>query len=240
MRAFIAALALIAVFLIPRMEAAAIYPDCTSGSLLSYESGGINDSTCAIGGSSGGVAIIDGFLYSGPVGDDSQIALTPDPAGLGGGFTYSNFPAAAAGQTLTFDITYFYTIDAGPIGSGANLGMDPPSGNVLITESICVDSFFNAPFDGTSCSNGDDPQSLSVNDNNPPFSWTSTIALDPVADFGADVEIEVVETGGTDGASFENTTSVQQITAAPEPMTSLLSLGGLIAIGVFRRRLGIV
>ena len=221
---------------IPGLKAAGVYPNCASGTLKSYEAGGSNDFSCAIGGTSGGVAIIDGFLYSGPAGDDSLIQLVPDVAGLGGGFNYSGFPAATTGQTLDFNITYFYTIDPGPVGAGANLGMDPPVGNVVISESICVDSYFNAPFDGTSCSNGDAVQSLSVNDNDPPVSWTSEIALDPVAKFGADVEIQVVETGGAEGAGFDSTTAVQTIVnSTPEPVSTLLCLGGLIAIGAFRR-----
>jgi hypothetical protein len=131
---------LLAASLSSQLQASPIYPNCVAGSLASYEPGGANDSSCAIGGTTGGVEIIDGFLYSGPAGADTQIQLVPDQVGLGGGFTYSVFPGADPGQTLTFDIAFFYTIDSGPIGSGANLGMDP--GNVNITESICVDSFF--------------------------------------------------------------------------------------------------
>jgi hypothetical protein len=224
------------------VQASGVYPDCASGSLASYEAGGSNDSSCAIGGSGGGVEIIDGFLYSGPAGADSQIQLTPDLVGLGGGFTYSGVPSAVEGQTLIFDISYFDIIDSGPIGSGASLGMDPPFGDVSITESICVDSFFsnNSAFGGTSCTNGDAPQSLTVDDSNPPTSWTSSIVLNPVATFGSDIEIQIVETGGDDpdGAGFDSTTSTQEIlTIAPEPVSFLLCLGGLIVIGASRRYL---
>jgi hypothetical protein len=221
-----------------QLNASPIYPDCIAGSLASYEAGGSNDSSCAIGGSSGGVEIIDGFQYSGPSGDGSLIQLTPNPVGLGGGFIYSGFPSAAAGQSLTFDIGYFYTIDAGPIGSGADLGMDPPTGNVSITESVCVDSFFTEG----GCTNRDTPQSLSVDNTNPPTSLTAQILFNPVATFGADVEIQVVETGCTTPgctsvSGFDNTTATQVIVpATPEPVASLLCLGGLIAIGIFRRR----
>jgi hypothetical protein len=227
--------------LTPQLEAISFYPGCASGSLASYEAGGggSNSSTCALGGSS--VLLIDGFGYSGPSGDDSLIQVTPDPELLGGGFTFSGVPEATAGQTLTFDIIYFYTIDPGPVGSGAQLGMDPPTGNVSITESICVDSFFNAPFSGTSCSNGDPSQSLSVNDTNPPTSWTSQIALDPPATADADVEIQIVETGCTTQgcttvSGFDSTSDNQEISpSTPEPLTSLLGLSGLLAIGLFRR-----
>lgn len=192
----------VAASLCTRLDASPIYPDCAAGSLASYEAGGSNSSSCAIGGSSGGVEIIDGFQYSGPSGADSQILLTPDRQGLGGGFNFSGVPVPDPGQTLTFDISYSYLIDASAIGTGANLEMDPPSGYVSFAESICVDSSFNAPFNGTACSNADPVQTLSVDNTNPPASLDGQIALDPEAMSSANVEIQIVETGGTDLVRF--------------------------------------
>jgi len=231
----------LAASLCTRLDASPSFSDCVAGSLASYEAGGSNSSSCAIGGSSGGVVIIDGFLYSGPTGDDSQIQLTPDPVGLGGGFTFSDVPVAGPGETLTFDISYDYLINGSAIGTGATLGLDPPVGNVSITESICVDSSFNASFNGTACNNGDPVQSLNVNTTNPPASESAQLALNPEAMSSANVEIHIVETGGTDTSSgFDSTTSNNLMSSTPEPITILLTLAGLIAIGAFRRCRGIV
>ena len=133
--------------LLPRMEASTQAAPCAVGTLLSYES---NQGGCELGGANGGILVFSGFTFSSTssgspvILDASEITVTPDPQGLGGGFIFGGFTGAPvlAGQTAQYDIDYSYFIDAGPVSSGADIGMDPPFGNVLITEAICADSIF--------------------------------------------------------------------------------------------------
>ena len=173
--------------LLPRMEANTSAAPCVAASLLSYE----NNGGCELGGGNGGILIFSNFTFSvsssgsPTILDASQITVTPDPQGLGGGFLFDGFNVApvGAGQTATYDIDYSFFIDAGPISSGADLGMDPPFGNVSITESICADSFFVSTDSGLQCEIPDDPfapQSFSVDDTNPPASWTNHLDLNPI------------------------------------------------------------
>lgn len=159
----------------------------------------------------------------------SDVLLTPNPEGLGGGFTYTGFGAATlgAGQSAIYTIDYTYTILGDPptVG-GADMGMDPPFGTVSIAEAICGDGLV-----------GDCP-SLSVNDTNPPASWTASITLDPPVTSFANVYTTIVLNGGESGAGFDGLSQsfdVNASTTTPEPLTSAMGLGGLLAIGVFRR-----
>jgi hypothetical protein len=230
--------------LIPQLEANSLLPPCVAGSLLSYQS----SSGCVLGGGAGGVLIFSGFTFSvtnsdpggNPVLDASQIELTPDPIGIGGGFIFSGFQNApvVAGQNVTYNIDYFFLIDPGPVLTGDDLEMDPPFGNVVITQSICADSFFASPTDcesnGVQGVSDSAPQTLSVDDTNPPASFSAHLNLNPPVLNFANVETAFVLTGGTTGAGFDALTSTSTVVSTPEPETALLGLMGLIAIGIFR------
>jgi hypothetical protein len=129
---------------------------------------------------------------------DADIVVTPHTIGLGGGFTFSGFSAASVGtgQTATYTIGYSYTIGGDPpTGSAANIGMDPPFGNVTISESICADSSLSGQYPGIVCQNGDvtqPAQSLMVDDTNPPQSWQASILLNPVVRRFANIENTIV------------------------------------------------
>ena len=192
-----------------RLEAASFYPDCAPGTLQNY----INSSGCVLGGSTGGVVVFSGFAFPTPVNPDgaavlgaSDIELTPVSSGLGGSFDFSGDFSVPAGDTVTYDIDYFLLIDPGPILGGGALFLDP-TGDVSVTESICADSFFGFDQYGmtvcqTNTPNGlvdSTPQSLTVDDTNPPASLFDLIYLDPAAFNFASVETEIVLTGGTTG-----------------------------------------
>jgi uncharacterized protein (TIGR03382 family) len=237
----------VAVLLCPQLKANSIYPDCVSGSLQSY----MSSSDCVLGGSSGGVVVFGGFAFPAPLNPDgatvldaSQIELTPVPSGLGGSFDFSRDFSVPTGDTVTYDIDYFLLLDPASVLGGGSLALDP-SGNVSVTESICADSFFGTDSGGATVCQANSPggvvdsapQSLSVNDSNPPYSLSAQIALNPAAYNFASVEIEIVLTGGVTGASSGGVVVTNTVDASsPEPVTSLLCLGGLIAIGLFRRR----
>jgi len=244
MKIVLSALVLFLAAMCPQLEAGPVYPDCAPGTLQSY----IDSSGCVLFGSSGGEVVFDGFTFPAPVStggatvlDASQIELTPVNSALGGSFDFSGDFAVGANQSATYDIDYFLLLDPGPILSGGGVRLDP-SGDVSVTESICADSFFGTDGSGhtvceTNTPNGiveSTPQSFSVNDSNPPYSLSTEFDLDPPAYNSAFVETEIVLIGGTSGA--ESGGVVAGFTDTPEPVTSLLCLGGLIAIGIFRRR----
>ncbi len=96
------------------------------------------------------------YLQPPPSGTDvgaltaSQIDLTPTPIGAGQtgvtGFSITGLDGSpisvAPGQVATYVIDWLFVIDAGPIAGGASLGMDPPSGDVTVTQYYCLDSNF--------------------------------------------------------------------------------------------------
>jgi hypothetical protein len=236
----------LAALLCPQLEAGPIYPDCVAGSLQSY----IGSSGCVLGESDGAEVVFSGFAFptplnpdGAPVLDASQIEVTPVASGLSGSFDFSGDFSAPAGDTVTYDIDYFLLLDPPPILGGGSLFLDP-TGDVSVTESICADSFFGTDASGdTVCESNTPsgavdsiPQSLNVNNSNPPESLSASIVLDPAAYNFASIETEIVLTGGTSGASSGGVTAGDTVFAAPEPVTSLLCLGGLTAIGIFRRR----
>ena len=230
----------------PDLKASTIYPDCQAGTLQSY----ISSSGCILGEDASGAVVFSGFAFPAPVStggaavlDASQIELTPQSSGLGGSFDFSGDFSVPAGDTVTYDIDYFLLLDPAPILGGGSLNLDP-SGEVSVTESICADSYFGTDGNGnTVCQyntpNGtvdSTPQTLSVDDTNPPYSLSASIELDPAAYNFASIETVIVLTGGESGASSGGVVVGDTVYALPEPVTSLLCLGGLIAIGVFRRR----
>lgn len=230
--------------LLPRMEADTQATPCTTGTLLSYE----NNGSCELGGANGGILVFSNFTFSSSgsgsqtiILNPSQITVNPDSIGLGGGFTFGGFTAGPvlAGQTATYEIQYSYFIDAGPVSSGADMGMDPPFGNVSITESICADSVFVSDTRTLACEIPLDPfapQTFSIDDTNPPTSWTNHLNLNPIVTSFASIDDTISLVGGTSGAGFDSLTATSTVVnPTPEPLTLLTTLGGLLAIGLLRR-----
>jgi hypothetical protein len=192
----------------------------------------------------------------------SQIDLAPTPIGNGqtgvtgfgitglGGSQISVEP----GQDVTYVLDWFFLIDAGPLASGASLGMDPPSGDITVTQYYCLDSNFeggptysgSAPTCTTSLEGSKTPgvQTLSISTTDPadicdPLGdLCNSITFSTPAQDYADVMTVIQLTGGTDGANFGSVTGTSQIIPpAPEPGTLLLIPGGLLVVGFLRKRL---
>jgi hypothetical protein len=217
---------------------------CPDATLYFYET---NFASPVVGAENGpcssGILNFSQFTFQafgeGAVGAD-QINLSPiDPgtAELGStGFTISGL-TADAGQSLTYVIDWYFAIDAGPRAGGASLGMDPPYGDVTITQSYCVDSFMSeySP-NGFSCGVpgaefGSPPQSLTVTVPNP----DATITFRPEALSFADVRTVIQLNGGQTGAGFDMVSGATNIydPTVPEPATLLLIPGALYLL---RRR----
>jgi hypothetical protein len=245
-RPLLALVLFVAASVCPQLDASIIYPDCVAGTLQNY----IDSSGCVLGR-----LFFSGFTSPTPLNPDgavvldaSQIELTPQPNGFGGSFDFSGDFSVPAGDAVTYDIDYILLLAPGEILGGASLFLDP-SGNVSANESICPDSFFGTDSGGATVCETNTPdgvvdsafQVLSVNDGNPPFSLSAAITLSPAAYNFASVEMAIVLTGGATGATAEGVVVGDTVDAlsndppVPEPGTCLFCLGGLTAIGIFRR-----
>ena len=216
---------------------------CTANTLASYDSEGFS---CILGEGSGGILEFSNFSFSGMATagtptllNDSDINVTPDVVGQGGGFTFTapGGPGFAVGmnQTATYDIDYSFVLLVDPIVSGSSIGMDPVIGNVGINEMVCADDADFCPTFGVSSLN---PPSTLCTLGEPfgPPCYENSIALDVTN--SASLFNEIVLTGSDVlGASFDALTDTYDVSSSvtPEPLTSVLGLGGLVAIGLVRR-----
>jgi hypothetical protein len=170
-----------------------------------------------------------------------------------GGFTFTQSDplspfAVALSQTADYQIMYTFEIDPAPRADQASLGMDPPLmqpfGTVGIDQYYCADSFFGTDDNGNlNCSYRQSPvqiQHLHVDDTMPPTTWsTGVVPLNPEVLNFAEVltDISLDGRGNPDGAGFYTVTGDTFLT--PEPLTSTLTLGGLLWIMVRRRSLNV-
>jgi hypothetical protein len=232
------------------LQANNLAPACGTNTLLFYE--GYNaDSQCSVG-----VLNFQGFIFDASGTGDatllnaSQIEVTPDPSGtLGGGFSFSAVDpstapfAVGANQSATYFIDWFFVIDPGPQGMSANLDLDPPFGDVSITQSYCADG----TLDGRdSCSPGFQTLGVSsppcVDPVNDPSSCMATLIFSPAIMNFAEVTTTIMLTGSsTGGAGFDSLSGAANVinttsdSSTPEPVTVFLGLSGLVAIGVVRK-----
>jgi hypothetical protein len=247
----------IAVLIAPALFAGQLAPVCMQDTLADY----INNSTeCSIG-----IQNFDGFTFSatgsGTPDTAADIELTPAT----GGFTFSQVStgpmmspiSVALSETAQYLIGYDFQIDPAPVAGAADLGMDPPFGNVSIDQYYCADSLvaFDSDTGGAFCyfpettfsNNGavstqatagpPSPQDLHVDNTMPTASWnTGVVPLVPPAMNSAGV-LTVINLDGTNqllGSGFDSVTGDSFIT--PEPGTIALGLAGLLAIAISRRR----
>jgi hypothetical protein len=235
-----------AILAVPALNAGSLASPCVAGTLATYE-----DSLAVTGGPfvcSVGIDNFTGFTSSGGL-DATNVEITPVPAsGDGGGFMLSALNSSvftvAAGDTATYDVDWSFVVDVGPQADAASLGMDPPIGNVTITQEYCTDALFNS--DGVCESR--DIQSLAVSAppcfSNPvidPADCMSTLAFQPLLD-SAGVKT-IITLNGVDtlaGSSFDSLTgTASNINPAPEPATYSAALGGLLLMATgLRRRYG--
>jgi len=149
--------------------------------------------------------------------------------------------SVAAGQTATYVIDWHFVIDNGPGASGASLGLDPPFGDVSITQQYCVDSFITAYQAGSNpvCYTGTDArgpsvQSLTVTTDLP----FDSIIFNPAAYFFGDVRTIIQLNGGNLGAGFDAIAGTSTIVElSPEPGTWFLLAGGFMISLLIRKGL---
>jgi hypothetical protein len=215
---------------------------CGTNTLAFYDSPG---RTCVLGEDSGGILEFSGFSFSAvdvtgspTLLTDSQIEVTPDPVGLGGGFTFTatGSPgfAVGIGEAASYGIDYSFFLLTDPIASGASMGMDPVTGNVGIDETLCADDDDTCPTFGVSSLNP--PSLVCTLPNTTAPCWENSTPIDVLRN--ASISNTINLTGSPNsGASFDDFTAIYTVTdsATPEPLTSVLGFGGLVAIGLFRR-----
>lgn len=209
--------------------AASDLPSCGTASLASYigstafppVTGG-----CAIG-------ILDYYNFSYIMGTGpAASALQVSPTGSGFEFSLaSGSPITAApGQTVSFEIDYQIVIDPAPIISGGSDNLDPPSGNVSVTEYFCNDiSYVPTGF----CLGGSTPDSLTVTTADP----SKSIVFPNPALVSEQVGIVFTLIGGANGASFDGLEADSTVLSlTPEPTTAGGMLLGLLALAGYKLR----
>jgi len=212
-----------------------VLPNCGADTLQNYITLTANPPTtggCAIG-------ILDYYdfsyhLVSGGL-QASSIAVTPLSTGFSFG-ALSGPVSVAAGQTLQFEIDYDLVVDPAPIITGDKLKIDPPQGDVTITEYFCNDLTYM--YTG-SCEFGFQPQSLTVGSPDSNYPSQASIAFDPPATT-QQVGILFTLVGGANGASFDSldsSSTVEEgsfVVSTPEPPAAaslLVGLALLIIVG---------
>lgn len=193
---------------------------CGTASLDTYESSYNfpSSSGCAIG-----ILDYSNFTYralsNAPAASD--IILTPSTSNQGFSFTQAGGTpfVASAGEVVQFEIDYNILIDPAPVIHGSSIRVDPPTGNVTVTEDFCNDSIYYYP--GTCYGGPLDTLSVGTPVTGYPYSASINFS-NPAMNF---------ETVGIlftlDGpASFDGVITGTQLTITPEPASVLL-------VGVF-------
>lgn len=201
--------------------------NCAAGSLSSY----VSSYAPASLGCSIGVLDYSNFTYSAisnaPAA--SNILLTPTTDGFS--FTQaSGQPFVANGDVMQFAIYYNIFIDPAPVIVGARNSLDPPAGDVNITEYFCNDAILypgtTSCFPPTTAA-----YSLTVTTASP----TNSITFGNPARVSQTVGI-VFTLDGTNGvASFDGLDSGTAVQVSPEPASFLL-VGLVVAAGGYKLR----
>jgi hypothetical protein len=218
--------------------------------------------TFAATGTPGAVLLTDSQIELKPcngvtTGDLAGACLVdPTSTSLNGGFSISTVDgnpfSVGAGQTETYTIDWLFDIDDGPEAAGASLGLDPVTGGVNVTQTYCLDSSLNptpcttplaSSLNPTPCTfipgtalATVTPQTISVDNTNPPASLINSVTFGNPGLHCADVQTVITLTGGSGGASFDAVTGTATIVNTPEPAAFLLVASGLLLLGALRKR----
>jgi hypothetical protein len=203
--------------------ASGTYPACGSGTVASYIT------STAQPPPTGGCAInpLDYFNFSYIPGSNAPSAsgINVTTSSSGTGFSFGPV-TAAAGQTVQFEIDYQIVIDPAPIITGDNLGLDPPTGLVTVTEFFCNDVSY---IGNGLCLGGVAAPSLTVGTPGTGFMSSNTITFGSPARVSQNVGIVFTLDGGTAGASFDGLDTVSLV-ATPEPAAAGGLLLGLLTL----------
>lgn len=220
------------------VKASQLDPPCIAASLQTYQSLSSTDP----GGCSVGIQNFVSFTFTASEGaayNAADIEVTPAV----GGFEFSlvsGSPFEELSGSTIYDIGYTFYIDPGPSAGTASLGMDPPFGDVTISQYYCADSeiFQSSVAVIPTCSAGS-AQILTVNDTNPPTSWTTGVVplVPPVMDYAQVVTmIDLVGLAGFDGVTGDSFVTDSNNSTTPEPSTVVLAAMGGLLITTLRKR----
>jgi hypothetical protein len=210
---------------------------CVADTLADYKANFAAGQYCSIG-----IMLYNKFDFQSSGTSDvmdtaADIYLTPEHYGFQISQTLGDpttDPFVDTNGTQQYDIFYQFTIDPGPVAGGASDTMDPPSGDVSITQYFCNDQYL-------SLDEGGNPYCyLPDRDTNPPESLTVTTAnpynsitfSNPATTFGN--VLTQINLNADDPATFDANTGVINLSpdpaATPEPASIALALGGLFLI----------
>jgi hypothetical protein len=200
------------------------FPACASDNLANYIADTVNTATvndgCAVG-------VLDyiNFAYIPGTNAPSASAIEVNP--ITGGFSFG--PASAGiNQTVTFEIDYSMVIDPAPIVTGDNLHIDPPSGDVFVTEYFCNDTSY---IGSGLCSAHVPAQSATVGTPASGFPDTVPVTFNPPVTTSQEVGIVFTLIGSsTAGASFDGLDSGSIVSITPEPASAAAFLVGFLAL----------
>jgi hypothetical protein len=202
---------------------------CGSGTLASYDSSFAFPSLgCSIG-----ILDYSNFSYVSLSNAPSASSIEITPGSDGFGFTQvGGAPFTASGDVVKFAIYYNIFIDPAPVIGDSRLSLDPPMGDVSITEFFCNDSTLYSG--ATSCFPPTSPAyTLTVTTQKP----TGSIIFGSPALVSQQVGI-VFTLDGTKGvASFDGLDTGTDVTSiTPEPASVCLVGFFLLAAGYKLRK----
>lgn len=192
---------------------------CGTASLAGYESSYPFPATA---GCSIGILDYSNFSYqaisNAPATND--IILTPSTSNQGFSFTQAGGTpfVANAGEVVQFEIDYNILIDPAPVIHGSSLVLDPPTGNVSVTQYFCNDSQYFYP--GT-CFGGP-TDTLHVGTPVTGYPYSAVINFSNPANNFEEVGILFTLDGTNGPASFDGLSTGTEVSLTPEPATVLL------------------
>jgi hypothetical protein len=171
------------------------------------------------------------------VASDSQIILTPILTADGGGFAFS----ASSGDTNLFSIsspsgttsvTYYinYSVDPAPVVAGSDLTLDPPFGNVSVTQVYCTSDVLV-----DNCALGvESQQTVTTASTNSSITFPDPSSF---VDIATDISLSATPGNPAGFDSINASVSTAAVTNVPEPSSVLmLSAGSLALLSLLRRK----
>src|SRR5579863_3979927 len=140
-------------------------PVCVQGTLTSYLSLASGCSVSALGFSN--FAFNDNGFES-----SNNIQVLPSYTAFAPGLVFSGLTPAGPGVTATF--SFNYTIASPWIMVGQNESLDPPFGNDVATELLCLNQLFGG---GANCADNSAPFSMTVSNTVPPASLSESLSF---------------------------------------------------------------